>query len=388
MLAPLLSLVIVGLAPLPETSTPPVHVTRLGAGRVQPSIAVNAGGSLHVACLAGPAKASEVEYLKRAPGKSAFDAPLRVNSIPGSAIAFGAIRGVQMAVGRDGRVHVIWNGSAAPAGKEVSSPLWYTRLDPAARAFEPERNLVGATRSLDGGATIAADHRGSVTIAWHGAPSDSKDTGETARTIFATRSTDDGKTFAPETCVDTMKLGACACCAMGSVADAAGRVTLIYRAARQDVGRDVIMLRSDNAPGAPLSFSAQVLDQWRIGACPMTSCGLALLPGDAIAIAWETKGQVWSARAQAGTNTVSKPFPAPDEPAGRKHPRIAVNAKGQTLLVWTEGAGSQPGGIVRWQLYDEKDQPITGASGRESGLPAWSFAAAAALPDGSFEVIF
>ena len=44
---------------------------------------------------------------------------------------------------------------------------------------------------------------------------------------------------------------------------------------------------------------------------------------------------------------------APEGKAGaRKHPVLAVDANGQTLLAWTEGTGWQKGGSLAWQLFD------------------------------------
>jgi hypothetical protein len=40
-----------------------------------------------------------------------FSSALKVNSHPGSAIAAGNIRGAHIALGRNGRVHVAWNGT-------------------------------------------------------------------------------------------------------------------------------------------------------------------------------------------------------------------------------------------------------------------------------------
>jgi hypothetical protein len=47
---------------------------------------------------------------------------LRVNSQQGSAIAAGAIRGAHLAVGRNGRVHVAWNGSSTGPTARSAQP--------------------------------------------------------------------------------------------------------------------------------------------------------------------------------------------------------------------------------------------------------------------------
>ena len=44
--------------------------------------------------------------LATADGSATFSVPIKVNSLPGSAIAAGNIRGAHIAIGRNGRVHV------------------------------------------------------------------------------------------------------------------------------------------------------------------------------------------------------------------------------------------------------------------------------------------
>jgi hypothetical protein len=66
---------------------------------------------------------------------------------------------------------------------------------------------------------------------------------------------------------------------------------------------------------------------------------------------------------------------------------MAANARGQTILAWTEGMGWQKGGSVSWQVFDENGKPI-GEIGRARGVPTWSLVAVFASPDGSFTVVY
>ena len=61
--------------------------------------------------LAGPPAASNVYYVRSSDGGRTFTSQIRVNSQEGSAIAIGTVRGAQIAVGRNGRMHVACNGS-------------------------------------------------------------------------------------------------------------------------------------------------------------------------------------------------------------------------------------------------------------------------------------
>src|SRR5208283_4624222 len=102
--------------------------------------------------------------VRREAGKENFSEPIRVNSEPGSAIATGTIRGAQIALGKNNRVHVAWNGSgkAMPQSFNKTNPMLYTRLDEAGQAFEPQRNLMQQTFNLDGGGALGADETGNV----------------------------------------------------------------------------------------------------------------------------------------------------------------------------------------------------------------------------------
>jgi hypothetical protein len=82
--------------------------------------------------------------------------------------------------------------------------------------------------------------------------------------------------------------------------------------------------------------------------------------------AWETGGQAyWTRITRRGT---SDPIAAPGEGKGRKHPRLAVNDKGEVLLVWTEGTGWQKGGSLACQLYDQAGRP-TAETRQLPGIP-------------------
>ena len=70
-----------------------------------------------------------------------------------------------------------------------------------------------------------------------------------------------------------------------------------------------------------------------------------------------------------------------------KHPAVAVNKAGETLLVWTEGTGWQRGGALAWQMFGADGKPA-GAPQRRDGVPVWGLAAAVAESDGSFTVIY
>jgi hypothetical protein len=260
--------------------------------------------------------------------------------------------------------------------------MLYTRLADDGKSFEPERNVMTYTSRLDGGGTVAADAQGNVYVAWHGAPPSSAD-GESERAVYVAHSSDDGKTFGREVRASPNdKSGTCACCGMGAFADSKGALYLLYRAAEQMTNRNEILLVSENAGK---SFKVANSDRWVTGTCPMSSTGFAEGNGKTFA-AWETAGKINSIGLPQSSNDEPKRF-SPSGDKTRKHPALAVNSKGETLVAWTEGTGWDKGGSAGWQVFDPVGKPITRPESAP-GVPTWGLVAAYAKPDGSFVIVF
>lgn len=352
---------------------------RTPGGGIQPQAAVDSQGAIHLIYYKGEAGAGDIFYVRQQPGQETFSNPIQVNRQPGSAIAAGTIRGAQLAIGKNGRVHVAWNGHPPKQGDYMQAPMLYTRLNDAGTAFEPERDVITAARGLDGGGSVAADNQGNVYVFWH-APKPGNTNGEAGRAVFVARSTDDGKTFAPEKLASAKPTGACGCCGMKSFADSEGNVFALYRSASEMVNRDETLLISRNR-GA--DFEIAYKHGWKVATCPMSSAFLSESKAGVLAAA-ETHGRVFLVRVDAKTGKVSEPV----SPTGqRKHPVAVGNARGEVLLAWTEGTAWGKGGAVGWQLYDADGDP-TSEKGQADGVPVWSLVTAFARPDGSFVIVY
>jgi hypothetical protein len=364
-----------------------VLVLRTPNGGLQPEIAVDSSGTVHLVYLDGEPAAADVFYARSFDGGRRFSPAIRVNSEPGSAIATGSIRGAQIAIGRNGRVHVAWNGSARaiPGGSEShgapGSPMLYARSNPDGTAFEPQRNLMTRTMNLDGGGSVAADGDGRVYVAWHAHPAGDDAPGEETRRLWMARSGDDGATFSAESLIESVPAGVCACCAVRLFAAPDGRLALMYRSVVERTRRDVQALVSADRGG---TFRATRLDEWSVGACPMTSMSMAL--GRTLMGAWESEGQVHVGALDGSTPAAAPSETAVDAPV-RKHPRIAIDRNGTMLLAWTEGTAWGRGGSIAWRAFTPDGTPA-GAEGRQDGLPAWSFAAVIAQKDAGFVVLY
>lgn len=363
---------------------PRVSLVRTPNGGIQPQAVVDAEDRVHLIYFKGDPAAGDLFYVRREPGETQFSAPLRVNNHPDSVVAMGTIRGGQIAVGKEGRVHVVWNGSkqAEPRGTRTKhdTPMLYARLNDAKTAFEPQRNLIHHAYGLDGGGSVAADSAGNVYVAWHANPAAD---GEANRRVYLATSRDEGKSFAPEVAISAPATGACGCCGLKAYADSAGRVMVLYRSAKEQFYRDMYLLVS-NDQGR--SFQSRLVDRWQVGQCPMSSAAFAEGP-DGVAANWETAGEVFLGRVDSNAGTIASRVAPPGSGEGRKHPVTAIGQQGQTLFAWTEGTGWKRGGRVAWQVYDAQGR-ATAVRGTREGVPPWSLVTAFANRDGSFTIVY
>lgn len=379
-------------APAKSSPQDRVRLVRVPESGIQPEVAVGRDGTIHLIYFTGQPGGGELFYARSGRGGAEFLKPIAVNT-PGSSIAMGTIRGGQIALGKNDRVHVAWNGSQKaslrgpvnPDSGKPGEPMLYARLNDAGTAFEPERNLMLESFGLDGGGSVAADGAGNVLVAWHGvavreATGPAK--GEARRRVWIARSTDDGRTFQKEAAAWTSPTGACGCCGLKTFTDPKGDIYALYRSATESVHRDIYLLHSGDHGR---TFEGSLIHKWDINACPMSSMDFAS-NGKAVVAAWETSGQVYWAPVN-GERLRSEPVAAPGEGKGRKHPRVAMAPNGDLLLAWTEGTGWQRGGSLAWQLYDAAGKPL-GEKQTTAGIPAWSFAAPVAHADGGFSILY
>ncbi len=350
-----------------------VQVESLPELGMQPQVVATAAGVVHLVYLKGDPKACDIRYTIRRADGGDWAAPIMVNSEPHSAIAAGTIRGAQIALGKDGSVQVIWNGNTG--GKKemmMRAPLLHARLQSGAKAFSPQQNLMGGTTALDGGASIAANEQGHISVVWHAAPAGA--TGEAARIVYARYSTDDGGTFSPPTPINAKQPGVCACCSLRAHLSADNTLAVIYRAATTPTSRGMTLLTS-KAGRSTLTK----LDDWQIAMCPMSSASL-MPAAQTLRAAWENDGQIITGLMGASTSTAQQ-----IGPKNAKHPVLAQNAKGQTVIASIIGSGWSKAGTLHWDLLDPQGRVIDSGDGEK--LPVWSYAAVYVRPAGSFVIL-
>src|SRR5215211_5679970 len=165
-----------------------VHVIQTPEEGVQPQAVVDERGVIHLIFFKGEPSGGDLFYVKLTASGGALkpSAPtVRVNSVAGSALATGTVRGAQIALGRNRIVHVAWHGSKAIDGSgSPHPPVWYARSTDGAH-FDAQRTLSGAISGIDG-STVAAGNDGRVAVAWHGMGTGP---GEDSRTVYLANST-------------------------------------------------------------------------------------------------------------------------------------------------------------------------------------------------------
>ena len=350
---------------------------------IQPQTIVDAKGNLHLLYYKGDPRNGNLMYIRKDAGKMEFSTPIQVNSQDGSAIAVGTIRGGHLALGKNGRIHVAWNGSmkAEPKNPIQGTPMLYARLNDKGTAFEPQRNLMMKSAILDGGGSLAADSEGNVYVAWHAL--DAKlEKGEGNRKVWVSISNDDGKTFVAEKTAWSENTGACGCCGMRGFTDSKGNAYFLYRAASEKINRGMYVLKSSDQGKA---FAGLQLDNWKIDECPMSSEAFVEGPNGVIA-AWETERQIFfTDRLVSKRSEEVMPMRAPGKGGDRKHPALAFNKNGDMILIWTEGTAWMRGGALAWQVYNSKFEPLD--SGRRAGaIPVWGLPAVVAEANGNFTI--
>src|SRR5262245_20953630 len=92
-------------------NSPRVEVLHVPYGGIQPEVVVDTAGAIHMVYLVGQPASANIYYVRSRDGGKTFSSAVRVNGQDSSAIATGTVRGAQLAIGRNGRIHVAWNGS-------------------------------------------------------------------------------------------------------------------------------------------------------------------------------------------------------------------------------------------------------------------------------------
>jgi len=344
-----------------------VEILKTPNDGVQPKVRVDQSGQVHLLYFKGSPEAGDLFYVKKSrDGK--FADPIKVNSISGSAVSVGTIRGAQFTLGANNTIHVVWNGSMKTRSDSNSAPaMYYSRINENGKEFVPQR-VISEKWHVDGGGAIAADKRGNVYVFWHSATEGSE---EKDRQVFIRISNDNGENFGKERVINPKGTGVCGCCAMQAEIDSEGNLYVVYRTAKNNKNRDIGFLVSKDSGKA---FQDNILDRWQVMTCPMSSMSFGEI-NRGMLVGWETENEVRIAPVAKGTVKSGKLISPSNNQMGSKHPVFAVSPKGNVLISWTEGTGWKKGGSIAWREYDATLRPISEVGRLPAGVSVWSFVA-------------
>ena len=224
------------------------------AGRL-PHAVIDDAGTVHVVYVVGEGRGGDLMYVTRGPGASTWSEPVRVNSEPGTVNGVGPIDGGQLALGRENRLHAAWF-------QRRPIEFFYTRTNEDGNGFEPQFG-VAAGAGVEAGPSIAADRAGNVFLFWHAGAGE-----DAGRSVYMAVSRDAGTNFEPVRPVNPKAAGACNCCGLRALSDAAGTVYLSYRGAGANIRRGQRLLTSRDAGR---TFTDELIHPWELGACPVST---------------------------------------------------------------------------------------------------------------------
>ena len=359
-----------------------IHIQKTPDGGVQPRLSVDESGNIHLLYfkkrLSAPsAREGNLYYRQYLPEQDRFGLPVKVSSKAYDIRTFSIAR-ASMAVGGDGRVHVVWY---LPGDNQY----YYSRSNAERSQFEARKPIVDEFgEGLDAGADIAA--LGSqVAIVW-GAGALSR---EHERTVYGRLSTDSGATFSDELQMGNKELGACACCSLATNFGAENELAIAYRSAIDGVGRHMQALtvqfagkaiqESDYAELSPLQ-------EWDLSACPLSTNDITVDTEDNQWLVFETEGRI--NQLQLGTGIDATPVADPFIKTRQKNPAVAINSEGDRLIVWGEAISHTRGGRLNMHLFADDGSDKGAEFVEEISIPKFSFPATVVLPSGDFLVLY
>jgi len=337
------------------------HVNRVNVIRVPGNAKVvkaqlGAEGTLHLLLDAedGP------RYVKSTDGGVTFSTPMAI--VDAASLKPGLkFQGEDLAVGKDGSVHVAMSNNAWKLKlPEEEWGFYYASLASGAKAFSPVRNL---NRKPSEGFSLAADDRGDVTACF------------LSGKLFTMVSHDNGETFSdyiePNPTWDP-----CNCCTTAAAYGADGKLALLYREETNNE-RDMFVVLSNQRTRSKPRRTRISGTPWKLNGCPMTYFTITRTDTGYVA-AWPTKGQVYFARLdKAGAVSPPGEIKTPGT-SGMRNGLVALSASdGATLVAWKNKD------LLGWQVYDVKGQSQGEAGSANS--PGGG-AAGVVLRDGQFLV--
>jgi hypothetical protein len=235
--------------------------------------------------------------------------------------------------------------------------IWYTRSTDGGKTFAPERNVQDIDVGSDSPA-IVADPTGNVMVFWLDARIGKEEDNPVAHPILLARSTNNGASFARNEIVKYDFAGrACACCRLEARLSGED-VYLAFRTGFHNI-RDFYLLKGRQTEN---NFKATRIseDNWKLEGCPMSGADFRVEKTGRVIVSWMSQGKIyWSKTTPTG---FAPRIEAPTSEGTANHPLIVVNRQ-DVLLLWKQS------GKLNWARFT-MDGKFTGEQGVVTALPS------------------
>ncbi len=349
---------------------------------VQPRLVQDESGGIHLLYFKKrinrpAAREGNLYYREYNASSRQFGNPVRVSSQAFNMQTFALARSA-MAIGGDGRIHVMWY-------LPRESEFIYSRSNPERNSFGMQRSMVSENvEGIDAGGDIAAFGE-QVAIVW-GAGDLAR---EDERSMFARFSHDYGATFGKEIMIANPELGACACCSLAAGYESEQLLYLAYRSAIDGTGRHMQVLSIDDVDSEPTESNylpLQELQKWEASFCPLSTNDIELNVGEKNYVVFETESRIVIMDLQNPEDIFRAGEPFTE--TRQRNPAIAINYKGEQLVAWGEAISNSRGGRLNLRVFNADGDDSEYRLSEELQIRDYSFPAAASLPDGDFLVLY
>lgn len=373
------------VASLAELSVADVLLMPTPDEGVQPRLVQDSDGGIHLLYFKKrinrpAAREGNLFYRQYDAASQRFGLPVKVSSQAFNMQTFSIARAA-MAVGGDGRIHVMWY-------LPRESAFLYSRSNEARSSFSEQQSMaLENVEGIDAGGDIAA-YGDSVAIVWGAGDL----TREDERSMYARFSLDAGASFGPEVMLANPDLGACACCSVALEYDSESLLYLAYRSAIEGVGRHMQVLAIENVESVDAGSSVvdylplQDLQRWEASFCPLSTNDFDLTAVEEQILVFETESRIVKLDLQEPSSIalVGEPF----SETRQKNPAVSVNSRGELLVVWGEAISHSRGGRLNLRVFDSEGSPTGFTLPEEVQIGKYSFPAAASTVDGDFLVLY
>jgi len=384
--AALLSVVALSFAS--AQAAPKVTTVKLPYGGIRPQVGIDQKGVVHIVQADSKVR-GDLVYVKHEPGQNQFSKPVKVlREAEAMAASFN------MAVGKDGRVHVFTRPNPRYSKKIMGAEAYdamfkskarffvlrymlHSRLNDDGSAFEDEANIIGNTIGFEGAGAIVADQNSSTVYAFW--PGQTEPGPEMGRDMYMAVSSDEGKNWSAPRKLDIDIKGNCRCCPIQATMDAHGNLYVLYRnsvrTSPSSWDKDTYLMTSNDAGK---TWSKRLVQKWEKCGCPGALYSMSS-GADGVYMGFSTRGKSSFAKVEKNLNINA----APDTGKSSTRPMVATNKNGDVLFCWIEVQD------VVWQVYDRDGNAVAKASGRLKGTSAkWSNAAVVATHGGNFMLYY